>query len=64
MDLSVIIIVQILALGYGVYAIYQSRPAWIIQSGLQFEVVPANAIDRDDQKKAQQPYNHNSLLKP
>lgn len=64
MDLSVIVIVQILALSYGVYAIAQSRPAWIVQSGWLFEVVPANAIDSDDQKKAQQPYNHNSLLKP
>lgn len=64
MDLSVIILLQMLALSYGVYAIAQSRPAWIVQTGWLFEVIPANAIDADDQKLADQPYNHNGWLQP
>ena len=64
MDLSVIIILQIAALSYGVYAIAQSRPAWVVQAGWLFEVVPANAIDTDDQKQADQPYKYNGWLKP
>lgn len=64
MDLSIIILVQALALSYGVYAIAQSRPAWIVQSGWLFEVVPANAIDKKDQLQAQFPYHRNGWLKP
>lgn len=64
MDLSIIILVQIVALSYGIYAIAQSRPAWIVQSGWLFEVVPANAIDREDQLQTQSPYHRNGWLKP
>ncbi len=64
MDLSVIILIQVLALSYGVYAFAQSRPAWIVQSGWLFEVVPANAVDVGDQYQARVPYNQNGWLKP
>ncbi len=32
-DLSIIILVQAMALSYGVYTIAQPRPGWIVQSG-------------------------------
>ena len=64
MDLSIIILIQILALSYGVYAIAKPRPAWIVQAGWLFEVVPANGIDSKDQLKAPAPYHSNSIFGP
>lgn len=64
MDLSVIVLIQVMALSYGVYAIAQSRPAWVVQSGWLFEVVPANAVDTGDQKQAQAAYKNNGWLQP
>lgn len=43
-DLSVIIFVQVLALGYGVYSIAQARPAWIVFNVDRFELVRNNQI--------------------
>lgn len=62
MDLSIIILIQFMALSYGVYAITQSRPAWIVQTGWVFEVVPANAVDGKDQIKAESQYQSNSFM--
>lgn len=64
MDLSVIVLIQVMALSYGVYAIAQSRPAWVVQSGWLFEVVPANAVDVEDQAKAETIYQSNSFFGP
>jgi len=64
MDLSIIVFVQVLAMSYGVYAIAQSRPAWIVQVGWLFEVVPANAVDTGDQKQAKAAYKNNGWLQP
>ena len=63
-DLSVIVLIQVMALSYGVYAIAQSRPAWVVQSGWLFEVVPANAVDVEDQAKAEAMYQSNSFFGP
>lgn len=64
MDLSLIIFLQVLALGYGVNTIVKARPVWIVQSGWLFEVVRANEIDYQDQEKAEKIYNHNGWLQP
>jgi len=64
MDLSIIILIQVMALNYGVYAVTQSRPAWIVQSGWLFEVVPANVVNVKDQVKAESQYQFNSFLGP
>lgn len=64
LDLSIIIAVQVLAMSYGVYALAQSRPAWIVQSGWLFEAVSANAIDHQDQEKAVVNYQSNSMTGP
>lgn len=64
MDLSVIILMQCIALSYGIYSITQSRPVWIVQNGWLFELVRANAVDVESQKLAKAPYHSNSLLMP
>ena len=64
MDLSIIVLIQVLAMGYGINAITQSRPAWIVQAGWLFEVVPANVVDTKDQKQAAPDYKHNGWLQP
>ncbi|WP_180116017.1 TfpX/TfpZ family type IV pilin accessory protein [Acinetobacter sp. YH12140] len=64
MDLSIIVLIQVVAMGYGIYAIAQSRPAWIVQAGWLFEIVPANVVDTKDQKQADPAYQHNSWLQP
>jgi hypothetical protein len=64
MDLAIIILLQVIALGYGVYALAQSRPAWVVQAGWLFEAVPANSIDSKDQQQAKAEYQRNSLFGP
>lgn len=64
MDLSVIILLQVLALAYGAYTIAQTRPVWIVQSGSLFQLVRANAIDQQDQEDASPAYQHNGWLQP
>lgn len=63
-DLSIIVLIQVMALSYGVYAIAQSRPAWIVQNGWLFEAVPAAAVDIKDQAKAEAMYQSNSFFGP
>lgn len=53
MDLSIIILIRFMALSYNVYAMTHFRPAWSVQTGWVFEVVPANAVDGKDQIKAE-----------
>ncbi|WP_445407021.1 TfpX/TfpZ family type IV pilin accessory protein [Acinetobacter seifertii] len=43
-DLAVIILIQILALGYGLYSIAQGRPAWLVYDVDRFELVRNNEI--------------------
>lgn len=46
-DLGVIILLQILALCYGVHSIEQGRPAWIAYNVDRFELVRKNEIITD-----------------
>ncbi len=43
-DLSVIILIQISALCYGVFSIEQGRPAWLVYSVDRFELVRKNEL--------------------
>ncbi|HET9446088.1 MAG TPA: TfpX/TfpZ family type IV pilin accessory protein [Steroidobacteraceae bacterium] len=47
-DYTIIAIVQISAFVYGVYAVANNRPAYIVFVGDRFEVIPAGAIDDAD----------------
>jgi hypothetical protein len=64
MDLMVIILLQLLALFYGLYNIEQGRPAWIVQNGDRFELVRKNEIVKEHIQQAKQEYQKPSLFKP
>lgn len=63
-DLLIIIILQLVAVFYGVYSIAQSRPVWIAQNGAIFQLVRANAILPEDQDKASTEFRYNHWWKP
>lgn len=62
MDLAIIIIVQIVALMYGLYNITQARPVWLVQTGDRFELVRNNDINFDRNIKSD--YKAPSWLTP
>lgn len=57
-DLSVIIIIQITALCYGVYSIEQGRPAWLVFHADRFELVRKNDIILEKINQAQPQFQH------
>lgn len=57
-DLSVIILIQILALSYGVYSIAQGRPAWLVYSVDRFELVRNNDIQQQPSVSIKLEYRH------
>ena len=44
MDLMIIVLIQLSALLYGMYAMYQGRPVWIAFTADRFELVRANDV--------------------
>jgi len=64
MDLSIIILIQIMALGYGVYSIAQGRPAWLAYNVDRFELVRNNEIVTEQIAQASPQYQQPSWLKP
>ncbi|EKU60438.1 hypothetical protein ACINWC323_3467 [Acinetobacter sp. WC-323] len=64
MDLSIIILIQVLALGYGVYSIAQGRPSWLVYNVDRFELVRNNEILREQISQASPQYQQPSWLKP
>ena len=64
MDLSIIIVLQILALGYGVYSIEQGRPVWIAYNVDRFELVRKNEIIIDHTDKAPLQFRDAPWFKP
>lgn len=44
MDLGIIILIQIMAFGFGFYSIAQGRPAWIVFNQNSFELIRVNDI--------------------
>ena len=59
-DLTVIVLLQISALGYGLWTISQGRPAWLVFNVDRFDNVRVNDIDNRNIKKAQQAYQNPS----
>ena len=45
LDLSVIALIQVAALGYGMHTIYQAHPLYIAYSGDRFTAINANEVD-------------------
>lgn len=63
-DLSVIILIQIAALCYGVYSIAQGRPVWLAYNVDRIELVRNNEIIQDHVDWAQTQFQQPSWLKP
>lgn len=63
-DLTVVIIIQIMALMYGLFTLSQSRPVWLVQVNSMFQVVTANSVNESSQHNAKSEYQHNSWGKP
>ncbi|WP_180041079.1 TfpX/TfpZ family type IV pilin accessory protein [Acinetobacter sp. YH12100] len=63
-DLSIVILFQLMALGYGIYSVEQGRPAWIVYHGNQFELVRKNEIIFENIEKVQKEYQKVSWLGP
>src|SRR5690554_5070320 len=45
MDLTIIVLLQLGALGYGVYTVAEDRPAWLVFSVNRFELIRINDIN-------------------
>ncbi|MDH1698101.1 type IV pilin accessory protein [Acinetobacter johnsonii] len=63
-DLSVIILIQIAALCYGVYSIEQGRPVWIAYNVDRFELVRKNELITEHLDQAEIQFQKPSFLSP
>ena len=64
-DLMVIVLLQLFALGYGVYSVSEGRPVWSVFNGNRFELIRNNEIiDINTDSHANNEYYHPSLLGP
>ena len=63
-DLSVIILIQIAALCYGVFSIEQGRPAWLVYNVDRFELVRKNELVDSNIQQAQSQFQKPSWFKP
>ena len=63
-DLSVIILIQISALCYGVFSIEQGRPAWLVYNVDRFELVRKNELINTNIQQAQPQFQQPSWFKP
>lgn len=63
MDLTVVILIQIAALCYGVYSISQARPVWIVFNSDKFELVRSNEIKTNKAKQIQPQYQTPTWLR-
>ncbi|MCO8056585.1 TfpX/TfpZ family type IV pilin accessory protein [Acinetobacter towneri] len=63
-DLTIIILIQFFALSYGIYAIQQGRPVWLVFNVDQFDVVRNNEIYNKNVKQAEARFQGVSLLGP
>lgn len=64
MDLTVIILIQIAALSYGLYSIAQARPVWIAFNNDRFELVRNNELKTENITHAQPQYQQPTWLQP
>lgn len=63
-DLTVIILIQISALCYGVYSIAQARPVWIAFNADKFELVRNNEMQTNADTAVEHEFSRPSLLYP
>src|SRR5690606_23141445 len=63
-DLSVVILLQISALVYGLYNLEQGRPAWLVYNVDRFELVRKNELVDINIQQAQPQFQQPSWFKP
>lgn len=63
-DLSVIILIQIAALCYGIFSIEQGRPAWLVYNVDRFELVRKNELVDTNIQQARPQFQQPSWFKP
>ena len=63
-DLTVIILIQISALGYGIYNIAQGRPVWVVYSVDRFDLVRSNELYMKNIQQAPKKYQQASWYSP
>lgn len=63
-DLTVIVLLQLAAFGYGMAFVMEGRPVWLVFSVDRFEVVRANEYDRRHLDLARPEYRQPSWLGP
>lgn len=63
-DLSVIILMQFLALGYGIHSVYQGKPAWIVFDVDRFDLIRNIDVVITDKSKVDQQYLELNLFQP
>lgn len=61
-DLTVIILIQLSAFGYGFYSVATARPVWIVFYDKGFDLIRANEIDREHLKEAAPDFSSMPLL--
>ncbi len=61
-DLSVIAVLQLAALGYGMFTVFDGRPAFVVFNSDRFDVTRASDLDPDSVKKAVQEGNEHGIV--
>ena len=64
MDLTVIALLQLSALGYGLWTVAEGRPAWLVFAADRFDLVRVLDIDERKLDQAEAHYRQPSLLGP
>ncbi|MDH1488109.1 type IV pilin accessory protein [Acinetobacter johnsonii] len=63
-DLSVIILIQVAALYYGIYSIAQGRPVWLVHSVDRIELIRNNDIQKQPNVKVKAEYQYSAWTGP
>ena len=61
MDLSIIVLIQVVAFGFGFYSIAQGRPAWIVFNQNSFELIRVNDIYAEHPESISDEFKTNPL---
>jgi len=64
MDLAIIVAVQILAFGYGMFSVAMARPVWLVFNVNRFSLEQANSLDLSHVQHAASDYRHTPWLGP
>jgi hypothetical protein len=63
-DLGLVVVIQLLALLYGIYTVYTARPVWLVFEVDRFRAVSAADVNPADLHKALAPYQNLSVTGP